>query len=560
MIGSGNIAAHLPALARSNPYALAVACPCGTGPGGKLRYTLTNFRDLDRLSDAAARGLGGIGIRRGMRTVLMVTPGLDFFVLTFALFKAGAVPVMVDPGMGVPSLGRCLAQAEPEAFIGIPKAHFARRLLGWARRSVRLTVTTGRLRLGATATLAQVLTAGASAGAYEPIEPRPDEMAAILYTSGSTGPPKGAVYTHPNFQAQVNALRDDFGIRPGEVDLCTFPLFALFAPALGMASVVPDMDATRPALADPVRITQAIEDFGVTNLFGSPALIRRVGGWGAERGLKLGSLRRVISSGAPVPAGAIERFCRMLPPGAQLWTGYGATESLPVCALGSDEILGETRALTDQGKGVCVGRPVGGATVRVVPITDAPFRLWTEDLPVPPGQVGEIAVNGPMVTAQYWRLPLATELAKIPWPEGPAGRQLWHRIGDLGYFDECGRLWFCGRKTQRVATPDAPGGEMYTIPTEAVFNTHPAVFRTALVGVRQNGRVRPVLCVELNPEAGRTDPEKLRAELRALGTRHEHTRAIETFLVHPGFPVDTRHNAKIGREQLAIWAEERLRS
>ncbi len=558
MSACGNIAAQLPETARRIPFAMAVACPEGASRAGKLRYSITNFRDLDRMSDAVARGLETVGIRRGTRTALMVKPGLDFFVLTFALFKSGAVPVMIDPGIGVKSLGACLAQSEPEAFIGIPKAHLARKLLGWARRSVRVTVTTGRFRWGMTATLAELAEAGRSDRPYEPIEPRTDELAAILFTSGSTGPPKGASYTHPNFQAQVEALRADFGIRPGEVDLCTFPLFALFAPALGMSSVVPDMDASRPARADPVRILQAIEDFGVTNLFGSPALIHRVGRWGASRGVKLPSLRRVISSGAPVPAAAIERFVSMLEPGAQLWTGYGATEALPVCAMGSDEILGETRKLTDQGKGVCVGRPVGGATVRVIPITETPYLLWGKDLELPTGQVGEIAVNGPMVTAQYWRMHQATELAKIPWTEGPAGRQLWHRMGDLGYFDERGRLWFCGRKSHRVQTPDAPAGEMYTIPCEAVFNTHPAVFRTALVGVRANGKATPVLCVELDPEAGRVDEAKVRAELLGIGAAHEHTKPIRTVLFHPGFPVDVRHNAKIGREQLAVWALERL--
>jgi acyl-coenzyme A synthetase/AMP-(fatty) acid ligase len=386
-----------------------------------------------------------------------------------------------------------------------------------------------------------------------------DETAAILFTSGSTGVAKGVVYTHGIFAAQVEMLRATYGIEPGEVDLPTFPLFGLFAPALGMTSVLPEMDPTRPAHVDPRRIIDAVTHFGVTNLFGSPALIRRVGSYGAAHGVRLPSLRRVISAGAPVPAAAIERFRGMLSDGVQVHTPYGATESLPVCSIGSEEILGETRRRTAEGGGVCVGRPVTGMTVKVIRISDEPISAWRDDLEPPPGEVGEITVRGPVVTRAYYNRPEATALAKIPDVAGG----LYHRMGDLGYLDQRGRVWFCGRKSQRVVTPQ---GTFYTVPCEGVFNAHPAVYRTALVGVSRGGVTEPVLCVEREKHAvpflkkgtACFSDEQLRQELLALGAAHAHTKAIRTILFHPAFPVDIRHNAKIFREKLAVWAARRL--
>ena len=380
----------------------------------------------------------------------------------------------------------------------------------------------------------------------------PDETAAILFTSGSTGVPKGAVYTHAIFQAQVDLLRRTYDIRPGEVDLCTFPLFALFGPILGMTCVVPEMDATRPGHVDPTKIIEAILDFGVTNQFGSPALIRRVGDYGAKYGIKLPTLRRVISAGAPVPARVLETFAGLLKSGVQIYTPYGATESLPVCSIGSDEILGETRHATDRGAGVCVGRPVEGMRVELIAIQDEPISTWSDDLLVPEGEVGEIVVRGPVVTRSYFNRPEATALAKI---DDPASGGFWHRMGDLGRRDERGRIWFCGRKSHRVQTAF---GTLFTIPCEGIFNVHPEVARTALVGVGEPGKTKPILCVETKPTVSRGDWDRLREELLELGKTNPITREVTTILRHPSFPVDIRHNAKIFREKLAVWAARKL--
>ena len=541
-----NIAAALPRLARERPDQVAMRCP---GPHGRYDVALT-YAGLDARSDAIAAGLARRRIGRGTRTVVMVRPTPEFFLLMFALFKAGAVPVLVDPGIDRRALKQCLDEAQPEAFVGIPLAQAARVLLGWAK-SARIRITTGRRALSSDATLAQVERAGAGAPP-QLADTQPDDVAAILFTSGSTGVPKGVVYRHRHLVAQVDMLRDAFGIQPGGIDLPTFPPFALFDPALGLTSIIPDMDPTRPARADPRKLLRAIERFGVTQMFGSPALVAVL----ARHGVPLPTVRRVTSAGAPVPADVVAQMRALLPADAQLWTPYGATECLPVAVIEGRE-LQATREATERGAGTCVGRPVPPNEVRIVRIDDGAIEQWDDALLVQPGQVGEITVAGPTATDAYFNRDAATRLAKIREHLPDGNERIVHRMGDVGWFDGDGRLWFCGRKSQRVVVDAAT--TLCTEQVEPVFNTHPGVRRTALVGIGARGAQRPVLCVELLPGIARDQRERIAAELRHLGEGHVHTAKVDAFLFHPGFPVDIRHNAKIGREQLASWAGRELR-
>ncbi len=544
-----NIAAYLPMQAARQPYTPALYFPAGRSPQGQVLYSHYTYRQLDRRSDAIARGLVDVGIGRGTRAVLMVKPSLELFALVFAMFKVGAVLVMVDPGLGLKNLKACLARTEPEAFIGIPAAHAARVAFGWGRATLKTLVTVGPRLLWGGHRLDAI--AREDEAPFEMADTRADEIAAILYTSGSTGPPKGAVYTHGNFAAQVEALREMFQIQPGDIDLPTFPLFALFDPALGMTTVIPDMDATRPAQVDPRKIIEAIEDFGVTTMFGSPALLNTVGRYGAAHKIKLPTLKRVISAGAPLAAPVMERFAAMLPEGALIFPPYGATESLPVAVIDSATILGETWEKTRAGAGVCVGKPAAGIEVAVIPISDGPIEAWDESLRVAPFEIGEFAVKGPQVTRAYYNDPVNTALAKIP-----EGKEIWHRMGDLGYLDDEGRLWMCGRKSQRVITPDKV---WFTVPCEAIFNEHPDVFRTALVGAKVGGQERAVICVEVEAESRGKDREEIKRGLLELGARFERTRGIDHVLFYPkGFPVDIRHNAKIRHEELTVWARKEI--
>jgi len=550
---SSNIASHLPTLAKLQPDTLAVA----EQKSGQ-EYT---YRQLDDASDILARGLIAVGIGKGVRTVLMVTPGLDFFALVFALFKVGAVMVAVDPGIGTKQLGKCLTKAEPEAFIGIRKAHLARRIFGWARKTIKknIIVDPGLLpkafyarhitslqelkKLGANDHPVSIDTAS--------IDTQADDIAAILFTSGSTGIPKGVIYTHANFNAQVSTLKNLYDIQPGEIDLSTFPLFALFGPAMGMASIVPDMDFTRPGNVNPEKIFSAIEKYKATTMFGSPALLNRVGLYGVQHNKKLPGMKRILSAGAPVPAKVIKRIANMLNDDAQVFTPYGATESLPVSSIGSKEVLQATCLETEKGKGVCVGLPVSNIELKIIKIKDEAISDWHDDLILEANVIGEIAVKGPQVTKAYYARQHATEMAKIIDPASG----FYHRMGDAGYLDEQGRLWFCGRLTHRVVTNNET---LFTIPCEGIFNTHAKVFRTALVGINNNGQTTPVICVELEQGFKNEDQEIITTELLKIGSQFEQTKTIHRVLFHPAFPVDIRHNAKIGREKLAVWAEKEI--
>jgi acyl-CoA synthetase (AMP-forming)/AMP-acid ligase II len=543
-----NIADILAQRAEQQGDLIAIRCPGGKGRDGFRRYDDTiTYTALHERSSAIAKGLQAYGIGRGVRTAVMLKPSIDFFLVMFALLKNGAVPVLIDPGIARPALKQCLDEAQPKAFIGIPLAQAAKFLLGWAP-SARLKVTAGPLPLFGGKTLKAIEKMGRISRRGLP-EIESDDPAAILFTSGSTGVPKGVLYRHRHFVAQVQLLQQAFTVQPGGVSLPTFPPFALFDPALGLTSVIPDMDPRQPAKADPEKLLHAINTFQVTQLFGSPALMKVL----ANHGKPLPGLRCAISAGAPVPAATVEKIRSLCSPGATFWTPYGATECLPVAVIEGEQ-LQLTRVGTDQGFGTCIGWALPENTVRLIRISDEPIAQWDDGLLAAAGEIGELTVAGPSATDSYIARDEANRLSKIHEILADGQERTVHRMGDLAWQDSQGRLWFCGRKSQRLQTLQ---GMLGTENVEPVFNLHPAVSRSALVGIGHRPMQRPVICIERHP-GNDISEQQLFADLLAMARTHRHTQPIDTFLIHPGFPVDIRHNAKIGREQLAIWAAERL--
>ncbi len=544
-----NIARFLRQAAQRHPEKRAVVAATGRGPGGRMRYAQLSFAELERDSDEVAFGLERAGLRPGMRVVLLVPSGIEFTVLTFALLKTAAVIVLVDPGMGVRRMAVCIREMEPGMFIGVARACLACGLFRWAPGARKILVSAGGRAVNRGRHLSNLRRPTRQSYAIAPMTR--SDTAGIFFTSGSTGTPKGVVYTHANLDAQITCLKEIFRYRPDDVDLATFPLFALFDPAIGITAVFPDMDASRPIKADPRKILDTISDQGCTQMFASPALLRKLSQHGQDRQQKIPTIARAISAGAPVWPDLVQRFASMLSPEAEIFTPYGATEALPVTSITGREILSLRDERQFFERGTCVGRPVSGIEVYIIPVTDEPVGTWADELALDPGQVGEITVKGPTVTEAYYRRPEQDRLAKI---KSRNGREIYHRMGDLGLIDAEGRLWFCGRKSHRVVTTS---GTLLPVPCERVFNQHPDVLRTALVGSGPPGRQHPVLCVE--PVAKRLKPterQKISVELAVLGKAFAHTRSIEVFLFHKKFPVDVRHNSKIDRPALARWASK----
>jgi acyl-CoA synthetase (AMP-forming)/AMP-acid ligase II len=533
-----NVARHLRIAATDCPDGVALKSPTVVDSKGQVIHDIRSFRQLDQESDAAAEFLGRTGIAEGHRVLLAVRPGHDLIVGMFGLLKLGAVPVAIDPGMGWSAFQECVRRSRPTALVGLRTATLLSHLPFAAFRTLRQRVTIGG-------------SAWRAALAKVSRTPRPlakvgrDTLAAILFTSGSTGSPKGVCYSHGMFDAQIELVRSTYGIHPGEIDMAMLPLFALFNPALGTTTVTPLLDPSRPLAADPAPLVAALISEGVTCSFGSPAIWGKVADYCEAQGLSLPSLRRLLIAGAPV-SGELLAKLRVIAPNCVTHTPYGATECLPITTITAEELLSEARQLALRGHGTCVGRPVSGVEIRVIKEVDGPIASLAETTPCAVGEIGEIIATGPSVTREYDGLAEATRLAKVA-----DGDRIWHRMGDLGSLDASGRLFFLGRRVEKIRTAE---GELPTESLEPAFRQHPHVFRCALIGISESPGQTAALVVE--PLAGHfpeTETARTRfvEELRDLARINPHSDRVKHIVFQRALPVDVRHNAKIHRLQLA---------
>lgn len=541
-----HVARRLDSFAEREPERLAVREALGRDP---RRFREVTFRELAARSCRIATGLSGRGLVAGERVSVFVTPGVDLIAITFGLLRLGAVPVLIDPGMGRKSLLDCVERMAPVALIGVARAQAARRLFPRSFRSLRHNFSVGRSPLRLAEPLARVERSGSPAPFVADIDP--DEPAAILFTSGSTGPPKGVVATHRILAAQTEALERLYGFGPGDVDLACFPLFALFDTALGMTSVIPKLDPSRPAACDPARLVATANAAGATAAFGSPAIWKRVDEHFTKAGGKLERCRNLLMAGAPVEARLIERLRPKLAASGEIHTPYGATECLPVASPSGSEILDpEIRRRTLAGAGTPIGTPAPGMTVRAIEVIEGPFEQVEQAREVPAGEVGELIVTGPVATHAYAEDPEATRRAKLRDREG----RLWHRMGDLGRIDPSGRLWFCGRVIHRLRMR---GADVPCVPLENAFAPHPDVRRVAVVGVGEPGEQTAHLVIEPAGPLPKSAAERAELAQQILDAGLEHLERPPPFagvLFHSPFPVDVRHNAKIHRLELAALA------
>jgi acyl-CoA synthetase (AMP-forming)/AMP-acid ligase II len=542
-------------VARQDPGRLAVVEPHGRDPEGRRRYNRYTYAQLSAEAESVAPGLREMGIAEKTRVVFMAPPSYEAAVAGLALSRVGAVSVWIDPAVGYRKVAERLRRIEPEAFLGIALAHVGRLAFGWGRRTLRKLLVVGRPGFPGARSMAS-LHRPAPANPSPPAV-TPEDPTAILYTTGSTGPAKPALFQHRNLCEVFRIAHRSWRFDPDKeipVDMAVFPAFLFIPISAGGTMVVPPIDFSRqgPAKASSRALVEVINDCGVKSLFASPVLLEKLGCHARDHGLEMPTFKRAIGGGAPVMAQVKRALLQAMGPGGEVVANYGATEALPSTEMDARETLGETWSKTEQGAGICVGRPFPGIELKVISIVDGPIESIAQAQQLKAGQVGEILVRGKHVSPFYFREEESTRKNKVPDDNGGA----WHRFGDAGYLDETGRLWCCGRVNQIVKTANGP---MFPLMCEPIFDAHPEVRRSGLAGVPGPQGQLPVICVELEP-AHRQSAEELRPELLALAASHPSTSGIRHVLFSERLPVDPRHNSKIERLSLAKWAAEQLRN
>ncbi len=492
------------------------------------------FASLRKRVEAVAVGLHESGVRPSQRVALMVPPSIDLTVAMYACWRIGAVVVLIDAGLGPKGMTRALAGSAPDHLIGINRALVAARALRWPGRkfSVAPLSVSQQRALRVTGDLD---TMGRCAGSA-PSLPADNDMAAVVFTSGATGPSKGVIYRHHQVQAQRDALVELYRISPNDRLVAAFAPFALYGPAIGIASVVPDMDVTAPGTLEARALGDAAVAVDATVVFASPAALVNVlktrGELTPHHREAFAKVRLLMSAGAPVRPSLL-RAANELFPNATAYTPYGMTEVLPVANISLEEIEAATG-----GDGVCVGRPVPAVEVRISGLNRT--GCATGELTTEPGVVGEVVVRAPHARDGYDRLWHTQHKASQP-----AG---WHRSGDVGHLDDSGRLWIGGRTGHVISTPHGP---VTPVGLEQRVEDVAGVQLASVVGVGPVGTQVIVAVIELvgGVRRARQADQDLHALVRQA-TGHD----IAAVLAVPRLPVDRRHNSKIDRTRVAAWA------
>ncbi len=473
------------------------------------------FSELDSRVATFAQGLVQHGVEAGERVAVLVPPSIDLIALVYACWRIGAVTVIADRGLGLNGLGSAVKSSRVQHVVGIRSAVIAARTLRWAPRASLIdlkslqksTQLEGLKRLGRP-------------------EPKDDAMAAILFTSGATGPAKGVRYTHRQLGAQRDILQRVYNITDADSFVAAFAPFALFGPALGITTGLADMDVTSPATLTAKALDDACRATQATMVFASPAALVNVLKTASSNVNSLHQVRLVMSAGAPVPIETLRHMQRLCPQ-AEMHTPYGMTEVLPVADLSLQQ-----REDVGEGSGVCVGRAVDGCNVKVVAIDGG-----ISELPI--GETGEIVVSAPWMSLGYNRLWLTQQNARFE-----SDGFIWHRTGDVGHIDGDGNLWIEGRVVHMIHTAD---GSMTPVPIEVACEKISGVKRAAAVGIGDKGVQQLVMVLETDQAKEDPAPDQLVARVREALAGLDVVAIWET----KKLPVDIRHNSKIDRTALA---------
>jgi acyl-CoA synthetase (AMP-forming)/AMP-acid ligase II len=501
---------------------------------GTAPCTITFTELWTRVCNLAA-GFVAEGLKPGDRAICMVPMSIDLYVCLLALLKMGAIVVFVDPWISPGRIAEMAAFSEPDAYVGVPKSHIVRLLNGNLRR-IRITVTTGK-RIGPIPARRTVSELEISGNANNSISPKSaDDPALVTFTSGSSGTPKGANRTHGFLAAQHEALHLEFPYNDDDVDMPMFPVFALNNLALGITSVIPDMDFKSVASVDAGAIRGQIQRHGVTTCTASPPFFSRLSDLPATADGPL-RLRRIITGGAPVADQEIECWQKALP-GTEILVAYGSTEAEPVAQISATDRLQAKSDIRPRTPGFCVGYPIENIRTRVIRIHDRAISLTSGGWgpwDLAQGEIGELVVSGDHVCRDYYKNPEAVAQNKIL-----EGKTTWHRMGDTGYFDKEGRFWIVGRVH---STMRRDGKEMHPqLIEQAARQDNP--WQLAALGYPDSALDQKVLLV-IFPGRHAVDRFALTQRLAEYGI------VVDDILIeNEPLPVDPRHNSKTDYDAL----------
>ena len=443
------------------------AIETGDGPGAPLHYT---WRDLERGSAMIANLLASLALPPASRVAVQVDKSVEALMLYLAVLRAGHVYLPLNNAYQAAEIEYFVGNAEPAVVVCAPKA------FGWVSKIAFQAGTPHVFTLGDDRSGTLLDRASFHGDVQDPVARRADDLAAILYTSGTTGRSKGAMLTHGNLLSNARVLKDYWDWKPGDVLIHALPIFHVHG--LFVASHGALLNGSRMiwfAKYDPkavlARLPEATVFMGVPTLY-----VRLLGEPGLDR-QACRNMRLFISGSAPL---LIETFTDWQQrTGHTILERYGMSETVMLTSNPCKAADGERRGGT-------VGFPLPGVGVRIVD---------ERNLPLPPGEIGNIQVKGPNVFKGYWRM-----------PEKPADEftdDAWFKTGDVGRFDADGYLSIVGRSKDLIISG---GYNVYPAEIEGVLNEMPGVAESAVIGVPHPDFGEAVVAV-LVPRPGEPAPE-----------------------------------------------------
>ena len=517
-------------------------------------YDEISFSELDSKSSRVAIFLSNNGFTRGMKTLVLVRPSIEFIILVYGMFKLGVVPIF-PPNLNLKSPnGRkqfrsILERANIDALIGSRKILLISYLLRIRSFSNKI-ISMDKIRsyyLDSKNNSKYIIDSDVDWS---------NNSVFVKYTTGSTGPSKGVIYNHNMLHSHIKLLKSE-GINSEDIFFGRSGTLIVH-PLIGLTSVI---HTNRPIETTGEEIVEAVNRWSATACFLSPPSAINLSNYlellNSEGFTKRAfpTLERLYVGGETVSSEVVKTIESHLSSDRPIKGGYhlvyGATEGFPLCQNQAINIL-KSDSKTKSGNGICLGKAVSGVKIRILtfrhPLEEFDNSLAVDVTGKGINSIGEISVSGPVV---YTRLIAGDEKAfggPLTWARDTNDRTTWHRTGDLGYIDAEDRIWLVGRKKHRVELSN--GVTLYPKQIEPILDSMFDI-RTALVNGPNNSQA--FIIVENSNQNWEILVDKLKHSIPTLCKFLKNNIDFSFVQFGEAFPVDSGHQAKIRREVLSDW-------